>query len=292
MSRKDKPKVSDLRLTIAVTIIYTVVAVLLAVGVIRVFYCDMRATDISSFIGSYAGGALGGLGALLAVFLTIRHSLKVQAENSKEAADRMTEQNNINQKEHDRERNARQAEQERSARQAFADSIAEQLGVYITHISKYYFEAPKCEKLDEEVRQAYEELRQKEAELESVRQAQVSGPGVSNNPSNELERKRAELEQEVAELKEAYQRKQDEEREHSRFAMRIEANEAYFIIETKLSGITEGASLLSCLQTVQREAGMDHDEPARGSWMEGKSKELMEEYREFSRRYVGSRGVI
>lgn len=93
MDSKEKPQLDDLKLTFIVASLYIVLALVIAV----VFFClyggCLKPSDISSFIGSYAGGALGGFGALFAVFLTICHSLKVQAENCKVADDRMAEQN-------------------------------------------------------------------------------------------------------------------------------------------------------------------------------------------------------
>ncbi len=38
----------------------------------------------AGFLGSYVGGVLGGLGTLIAMYVTMKHSIEIQAENKKD----------------------------------------------------------------------------------------------------------------------------------------------------------------------------------------------------------------
>ena len=72
------------------------------------------------FLGSYIGGALGGIGTLLAVYITTKETRKIQQENSVQIED-------------ERKRN------KKTERKQFADEIAKYIAIYITDISKYFY---------------------------------------------------------------------------------------------------------------------------------------------------------
>lgn len=73
------------------------------------WYLDINKEIVISFWGSY----LGGVSTLVAVYLTINQTRRLQIDNQKQ--------------------------QERNERKKFADDIAELVGRYITDISNYYY---------------------------------------------------------------------------------------------------------------------------------------------------------
>ena len=85
---------------------------------------NLTNSEWAGFLGSYAGGILGGLGTLIAMWYTVKTSLNIQKENN----DAMNIQLQSDIQRRDKE-----------SREKFANEIANHLGVYITDISKYYY---------------------------------------------------------------------------------------------------------------------------------------------------------
>ena len=73
----------------------------------------------------------------------------------------------------------------------------------------------------------------------------------------------------------------------SKFANRLEANEAFFTIKTKLSGIPESDELIKLMEVIHHESGMPHEETSFGSWIRDNTQELIHKYEFFRNMYVG-----
>ena len=85
-----------------------------------------------SLLGSYIGGAIGGIGTLIAVFITTIETRKIQ-------------QTTLNQMKIDRET------LEKKERKEFADEIAGSVARYLAEINKYYYNCRRANNLFEEL---------------------------------------------------------------------------------------------------------------------------------------------
>ena len=255
---------------------------------------NLNNAEWASFLGSYAGGLLGGIGTLLAVFITVKSSQQIQENNKKETDQRIVDETVRHQEEIKEELLRREAEhsleileKQKTERTKFADDIADKIGVYITHISKYHYSGLSAERLHEACAAKKAELIKAENEVERIVKELIN---VSVDDEAELVKKSEEkqlAENILAKTKRLYQEAENEYKENLKFGIRIEANEAFFTIKTKLYGISEACSLLVELETIHRGAGVNHpEEKAYGSWMDEESKKLMEEFSNFKKSYV------
>lgn len=271
-------KSNELNLTIIVIILYILLAIAIAIAII----CKIGCSDIAAFMGSYAGGVLGGLGALLAVFLTIKYSLKVQADNSREAMEHMDMQNRINEKENRKERLSRRKEQKLASRRGFVDGIAEQIGKYITHISKYYYSSLEAERLNKDVKRAWKNVQEKRKEYtDTIEKLKTMSSEMQTNP---IEIDRDCIDNELQTAENEYARKIKEFNDNSIFGNRIVANEAYFIIRTKLIDIPDAQDMILFLEEFQREVSIPKDN--NGQWLQNQTMILMQKFADFRKTYV------
>ena len=230
---------------------------------------------IASFFGSYAGGVLGGLGTMIAMYITIKHTLKIQKDNKKDTDKQIAA--NRQDREAEQKRNEELKEQE--IRRAFADDIAVLLGKYIADISKYHYTSIFAEQYNKDMKLAQATMEQKEIEYEKVLEQtdQTSGQ-TSKNASKEM------IELDAAIRK--YEEKKKAYDDNSIQARRIVANEALFTIETKLYGIECAKPFLNCLFEIHRKSGFEDGYEQIGKWLEEDVKQLQEYYADFRTKYV------
>jgi gas vesicle protein len=123
---------SKKKIVVTIFIFAFVIIVLPFVLEIAIFRNDVYSVlsngEWSGFLGSYIGGALGGIGTLLAVYMTTKETRKIQQENSTQIED-------------EKRRN------ERKERKQFADKIAKDIATYITDISNYFYACRALEQL-------------------------------------------------------------------------------------------------------------------------------------------------
>ena len=285
MDYKGKSKVGVLKLTLIVIVLYISLVIIIAAVFFYQYGCKLSHSDISAFIGSYAGGTLGGLGALLAVFLTISHSLKVQAENSREANDRMAEQISTTIEENKKDKAARREEQALVARQNLANDIAELIGKYITHISNYYYAVANDEVLDINVQASRDEVLAKRKEYADViTELKQANSGIMNRPKKEIELDKERIAKEIEAAEKEYERSLNEQKDNSIFGNRLIANEAYFVIRTKLIDVIEAKDMISFLEDFHRDVtipdGFDNE------WIYDHVDTLMTKFGEFREAFV------
>ena len=242
----------------------------------------------AGFLGSYVGGVLGGLGTLIAMYVTMKHSIEIQAENKRDTDQQIQAGNLIREKEYQRdkaerekeyqrdkaereaERKAEEAGRECEIRAAFANEIAEMVGKYITYISKYYFASIHAERLDEELRDLREKVKRAEENAEHA----VTG-ATKDMCRLKLESARIRLD-----------KKEQEVRENRTFGNRLDANEAYFIIKTKLFGNPDAEKLVHFMEEFHRETGIPQRAAECGLWLDESTEKLMGLFEEFRERYV------
>ena len=99
-----------------------------------------------SFFGSYIGGAFSGISAIIALFVTIIQTRKIQAENKKENRHYQFQSSQLTQSIQDRnERITRELQNENMKIQikqmdiSFTNDISEHVAVYLTDINVYFW---------------------------------------------------------------------------------------------------------------------------------------------------------
>lgn len=109
-----------------IIIFLSVVAILFMPFLLEMFifrnevYSALTNGEWGGFLGSYIGGAFGGIGTLLAVYITTKETREIQKST-------------LQQIEKDRALNAR------NERKQFANEIAEIIAKYISEISAYFY---------------------------------------------------------------------------------------------------------------------------------------------------------
>ncbi|SCI89392.1 Uncharacterised protein [uncultured Clostridium sp.] len=225
---------------------------------------NLTNSEWAGFLGSYAGGILGGLGTLIAMWYTVKTSLNIQKENN----DAMNIQLQSDIQRRDKE-----------SREKFANEIANHLGVYITDISKYYYANIELEKLEERKEHVAERLSEQEEEEHTfdihfeILQSYV--PMTSKNrvipEKNRTER--------------AYVDILHEERRIKEMAIRVKANEEYFIMQTLLKNIPTADNLCAELNEMQNRV-RDENVELTEKWVEKEKDLLMWNYSEFRKTYI------
>lgn len=182
------------------------------------------------FLGSYIGRALGGVGTLLAVYITTKETRKIQQENSIQIED---------EKRHN----------ERKERKQFADEIAKDIATYITDISNYFYACCSLEQLYCKERNFNDELYRTDCQIDEKHNA-LKKINLDEHTDeyisvqNELD----ELKQKESELK--YKIKRNSKEMEQNKANRTIANERYFLLQIKLQNIESGADILKQLKLI------------------------------------------
>ena len=279
--------------------VYTIVALVLPYILKVAILGNMVPSNISngdwaSFLGSYVGGSLGGLGTLIAVYITIKNSVEIQNLNKEDSDFRIEQEYNRHQQEIKQEREIRELErkkdfenEQRHERQAIVNLIAEKLGIYITHISKYYYAGLMEESLDAKVKNALDDLINVEQRIQFLegKRAEI---GIDNveilvKTDSELEG----LTYKKDQLKRKYDEALAEQKRNREFGNRLIANEAYFTIKTMLYGVEQAETFLLLLDEVHKNAGVPHPgEKSPGEWMENAAYELISKFNDYMDVYI------
>lgn len=181
---------------ICIILVYAVVALILPM-VFRFTIFENTALsngELAGALGSYLGGILGGLGTLIAVYITVNNSNEYI---SKELS-----------------------ENRKQERQALVNTVAKELGIYITYISNYHYAGLVSDKLHENIVEAPRDLRKNTDHRDRLRRI--------------------------------YEK-------NSEFGNRLLANESFFTMKTMLCQIEQARTFLDRLAKVHGEAGLKHD---------------------------------
>jgi len=243
----------------------------------------------ASFLGSYVGGVLGGLGTLIAMGVTISYTVKMRVQDKKDTDERIEAEACRRNAEYDRDKLDRRHEREADMlnrktelRKEFADNVSGYVGRYVTHISNYFYSNREAERLDCEYKEATKNVEKLFRELNTANEA-------VKNMDQETEIKLV-YEQEI--IKDKYDkaiRNRDnilrKKEENTRFGNRLEANEAYFTLKAMMSGIEEASGLISVLEVVHAQCSIVDEEHSL-DWIEVMTRKLLDEYCSFRDSYV------
>lgn len=219
----------------------------------------------AGFLGSYVGGALGGVGTLLAVYITTRETRKVQQETAAQTRQR-------------------QEKEEKLERKRFSDALASDIAAYIAAISNFFYDNRTFARLEQEREPLVRELRRLQQELRThspePRQGEAEiGVAESVLASQRLSQQRDELVFRIQQL----EKDMDPHRTNRALAVQY-----YFLLQMKLKGIPAGQALLSQLDQVHK-SSTDPEETAEN--FNAQTEQLLTLTVAFIDRYVEQAGI-
>lgn len=222
-------------------------------------YSVLSNGEWGGFLGSYIGGALGGIGTLLAMYITTKETRKVQQENSAQIED-------------ERKRN------EKMERKLFADEIAENIAKYISEISAYFYGCRTIERLNNNLRNAQDELYRIDCDIKNLLKLEQQNDDISHietkinmlNHKKDMQKYRIEIiEKDIDKYK----------------VNRIIANECYFLLQMKLQNIDEGNDIIKQIEYIHSNSSGVVD-GIKWDWIDEETKKLQNITVRFIERYV------
>lgn len=222
-------------------------------------YSALTNGEWGGFLGSYIGGALGGIGTLLAVYITTKETRKIQKST-------------LQQIETDRELNAR------NERKQFTNEIAENIAKYISEISAYFYGCCTIERLNNNLRNAQDKLYHIECDIEHLLELEQQNDTISHieaeinmlNHKKDMQKYRIEIiEKDIDKHK----------------VNRIIANECYFLLQMKLQNIDEGNGIIKQIEYIHSNSSGVVD-GIKWDWIDKETKKLQNITVRFIERYV------
>lgn len=271
--------------------ILSIIVVYIVVGIVLPFifkymifenrtFSNLSNNEWAGFLGSYVGGILGGLGTLISVYITVKDSRNMQAENKRDTDQKIMD----DKEEREKERKEYKGLEEQKERRQFADDIAIYVGKYITHISKYYYASRWAEDIDLRFRDTNDKLKQLEREIMELNK-KISKLEIDSEEISELEIYKTNLLEEKKIMERKYNEQLKEKEKNSIEGNRTKANECYFILKTKLCNISEANDLLSQLDMLHKDM-FKYLKYDVNDWIGENSELLMKEYNKFKTKYV------
>lgn len=184
----------------------------------------------SGFLGSYIGGALGGIGTLFSVYFTTKETRKIQKENAV-----------IIEKE--KESSAKRE------RKKFADGIVQDVAKYVTNISKYFYDAHVVNELNNNIDEWNRELRDVKHRIQQNLELEKEMDFTSQKKEYiRIDREIEQLKQNEEELK--YIIEENIRKTERNKADKTIAIECYFLIKMKLKDLEAGKSIMNQLEYI------------------------------------------
>ena len=239
---------------------------------------NLNNAEWASFLGSYVGGILGGLGTLIAVFITVKDSKESQLKNDQDTTMRIEE----DRKERNRERDEDKLREEIKEKNRFTISVAEYLGKYVTDISKYYYANSRAKRVNDDYLCARQNLIDIEKEIEKINQ-KIKSVDPTSNDFITLELEKEHLADKKQKLQREYEEKRYRDQKNSEEGKRIIANECFFTLKTMLYGINEASILKQKLEYIHVNSTRTDGE----EWLSSSIDELMGIYDKFKSEYIG-----
>lgn len=250
----------------------------------------------ASFLGSYVGGVLGGLGTLLAMYLTLKNTIELQEENKKDTEEKIAQNNYLHNKEYqsdkiqrEKERREDEGNRRRAIRIAFADDIAEELGRYLADISKYHYASVLSGSYYDSKNQAYSEMTEMEKKLKDIYMEIENSKDLTEEQIFQLAAKQKRFEIEYETKRNNYYERKKECENNSNSGNRIIANECFFTLKNKLIGVDDAEDLLSSLQELHSKSSTLQDkglDSQIGNWLENITQRIIKEYDNFRKKYI------
>lgn len=260
-------------------------------------YSQLSNEGWAGFFGSYIGGVLGGVGTLLAMYITLKNTIEIQRRNKMDSDIQILQSNYEREREYNRDKNAREKERnddfqakEQEIRRAFMDEIARLLGVYLANISKCYYSSLYYSMYHKSKNDAYAEMKKAYDKLEKECTDVGIREAAAGRKIDALSVHVKRLELECEKKKDEYLERKTECEKNDERGNRIEANEAFFIIDCMLEGIQEADQFLKCLYEMDSKSNAFKDSINGGNvddeWLKISIKDIKKSYGEFRDQYV------
>ncbi len=246
-------------------------------------FSNLNNAEWAGFLGSYVGGVLGGLGTLIAVFITVKDSKEAQIKNEQDASKRIEE----DRKERNRERDEDKFQEIMKEKNRFAICIAEYIGKYITHISKYYYANLYDEITHKEYLDAREKLIAVETEIDRI-YAKINDEDSDSEKFIQLGLKKDHLLNKKQKLQREYEEKRYDDQKNREEGDRTVANECFFTLKTMLHGIHEADIMKSKLNEIHNGFAKARRESYDQRQLVNNIDELMKIYDTFKDDYLAA----
>ena len=248
-----------------IIIFLSVVAILFMPFLLEMFifrnevYSALTNGEWGGFLGSYIGGAFGGIGTLLAVYITTKETREIQKST-------------LQQIEKDRALNAR------NERKQFANEIAEIIAKYISEISAYFYGCRTIERLNNNLRNAQDELYRIDCDIQHFIELEQQNDDISHieveinklNQKKNMQKYRIEI----------IEKDIDKHRVN-----RLVANECYFLIQMKLQNIDEGKGIIKQIEYIHTNSSGVVD-GIKWDWIDTETKKLQNITVRFIEKYI------
>lgn len=244
-------------------------------------FSNLNNSEWSSFLGSYVGGILGGLGTLISVYITVKETRNMQVQNKKDTDAKLLD----DKKSRDAERKDDKAENEKKEKLKFTDGIAEYVGRYITYISKYYYSSLDDKKLCQDLDNLTTELNKCNNYIHDIG-SKLELPDIDSEEFISLNIKKENLTGKKQDLERKLLQLNNDIENNRKFGERTVANECFFILNTKLRDIPDAEQLLLQLKNVHNGVAEHLDTDSfRNNWLENNTDELMNIFTQFKNSY-------
>lgn len=241
-------------------------------------YSYLSNNEWAGFLGSYVGGILGGLGTLISVYITVKESRIMQADNKKDIDQKILD----DKKEREIQRKIDEEAEAKKERREFAEDIAVYIGRYITYISKYYYASKYAENLDQKLKTKNDSLKKSEEELIKI-DAEIEKVGCNSNRSRKLQLQREHILDKKLIAEKEYENARRSRESNSLEENRTIANECYFILKSKLNDIASAQKLISQLTVLHNDCVKNFD--INDVWLMKNTNLLIDEYNNFKKVY-------
>lgn len=246
-------------------------------------FSNLNNAEWAGFLGSYVGGILGGLGTLIAVFITVKDSKEAQIKNEQDTIERIE----ADRKERNRERDEDKLQEIMKEKNRFAISIAEYIGKYVTHISKYYYANLYDEITHEKYLDAREKLIVAETEIDRIYK-KINDEDSDSKKIIQLGLKKDQLLNKKQKLKREYEEKRYDDQKNREEGDRTVANECFFTLKTMLHGIHEADIMKSKLNEIHNGFAKASRESLDQRQLVNNIDELMKIYDTFKDDYLAA----
>lgn len=220
----------NVKKTIIIIILLSIFFVFLTPFVLElvVFRSNMHSAltngEWGGFLGSYIGGTFGGIGTLLAVYVTTKETRKVQKDTSKQIED----ERKLTAKKH---------------RKLFADEIAVKIAKYIAEIGVYHYGCRALDRLEKNLESEKEVLHDIEKNIRFCYNLEKQ-MGHNLDTVDKIEKLKQQEESQ------RYKIMNIEKEIDKHKVNRIIANECYFFLKIKLQNIDEGKEIMTKLEHI------------------------------------------
>jgi len=247
------------------------------------FLITLTDKDWADFLGNCIGGVLGGIGTVIAMVITVRSGFEMQKESREDTFRQMQE--NIKQRE--AERKADLDQNRRIQRTLFADNVATEIGLFITHLSRCANSELNAKTIEKELAESSEKLAKIDTQLKEIVASSEKNGAATVDDFAKLNIMRNQLCDERNTEMMIYRELLFRLRDNQLWVDRIKVNEIYFSLLNKLTIHAESESAIQKLKEMKDYNLADfEDKQELDVWMREQSEGLHKAFSQFARTFT------